>query len=75
MQRISDLSPGESCTVSKVNGSGAIRQRLMDMGILPNVPIHLERVAPAGDPLWIRLQGFQLSLRKTEADAILVVPA
>ena len=74
MQRISDLSPGESCTVTGVNGSGAIRQRLLDMGILPNVSIHIERIAPAGDPLWIRLQGFQLSLRRAEADAIMVIP-
>jgi ferrous iron transport protein A len=42
------------------------------MGILPGVAIDVERVAPAGDPLWIRLQGYQLSLRRAEADAIAI---
>lgn len=69
-RRVSDLSPGEGGTITHVDGSGAIRQRLLDMGILPGVPIDVERVAPAGDPMWIRLQGFQLSLRRAEADAI-----
>jgi DtxR family Mn-dependent transcriptional regulator len=72
VRRVSDLSPGEGGTVTHVDGSGAIRQRLLDMGILPGVPIDVERVAPAGDPMWIRLQGFQLSLRRAEADAIAV---
>ncbi|MCK4776360.1 MAG: FeoA domain-containing protein, partial [Candidatus Krumholzibacteria bacterium] len=71
-RRVSDLSPGEGGTITHVDGSGAIRQRLLDMGILPGVPIDVERVAPAGDPMWIRLQGFQLSLRRAEADAIAV---
>jgi Fe2+ transport system protein FeoA len=55
-----------------VDGSGAVRQRLLDMGILPGVTIEVERVAPAGDPLWIRLQGYQLSLRRAEAKAIAI---
>ena len=70
MRRVSDLSPGEGGTVTHVDGSGPIRQRLLDMGILPGVSIDVERVAPAGDPLWIRLQGYQLSLRRAEAEAI-----
>jgi DtxR family Mn-dependent transcriptional regulator len=73
VRRVSDLKPGQSGKVTQVNGRGAIRQRLLDMGILPNVFIELERVAPAGDPLWIKLQGFQLSLRRAEADAVMVV--
>ncbi len=72
VRRVSDLSPGEGGTITHVDGSGAIRQRLLDMGILPGVPIDVERVAPAGDPMWIRLQGFQLSLRRAEAEAIAV---
>ena len=74
VKRISDLSPGESGTVRQVDGGGAVRQRLLDMGILPDVSIVFQRVAPAGDPLWIRLGGVQLSLRRTEADAVVVAP-
>jgi Fe2+ transport system protein FeoA len=72
-KRVSDLAPGESGRVTRVNGKGAIRQRLLDMGILPDVSIRVGRIAPAGDPLWIRLQGFQLSLRRAEADAVFVI--
>ena len=55
-----------------MNGTGAIRQRLLDMGILPKHLVEVERVAPAGDPIWIRLEGYQLSLRRAEASSILV---
>ncbi|MBW1807421.1 MAG: DtxR family transcriptional regulator [Deltaproteobacteria bacterium] len=70
---VADLQPGEKGSVTHVNGHGAIRQRLLDMGILPKVIVEVERVAPSGDPIWIKLQGFQLSLRRKEADAILVI--
>ncbi len=71
---VSDLRPGQVGVVTQVEGRGAIRQRLLDMGILPRVRISVERVAPAGDPIWIKLQGFQLSLRRKEASAVLVAP-
>lgn len=71
-QTIADLKPGQLGKVVQVNGRGAIRQRLLDMGILPNTEIEVERVALTGDPIWIKLQGFQLSLRKKEAEAIVV---
>ena len=73
MQKVSELHPGDRARVAHVNGKGAIRQRLLDMGILPNVSIEMERVAPGGDPLWIKLHGFQLSLRRAEADAVMVI--
>lgn len=75
LKRVSDLAPGQVGTITRVSGTGAIRQRLLDMGILPNVPVEMERVAPGGDPMWIRMQGFQLSLRRSEADAVLVSPS
>ena len=71
---LSELGPGQRGVVRQVLGHGAIRQRLLDMGILPDVDITVERVAPTGDPVWIKLQGFQLALRRTEAAAIIVVP-
>lgn len=71
---LSELEPGQEATIAQVAGDGAVRQRLLDMGILPDVKVTLERVAPTGDPLWIRLQGFQLSLRRREADTVVVTP-
>jgi DtxR family Mn-dependent transcriptional regulator len=66
------LRAGERARVVQVNGGGALRQRLLDMGVLPNVELELQRVAPVGDPLWIRLEGFQVSLRRREAQAVVV---
>lgn len=71
-QTIVDLSPGQNAKVTHVSGKGAIRQRLLDMGLLPGTDLQLERVAPLGEPLWIKLQGFQLSLRKDEAKAVVI---
>jgi Fe2+ transport system protein FeoA len=67
-----DLKPGESGCVTQVNAAGAVRQRLLDMGILPDVQVDLERVAPAGEPVWIRLDGSQLALRRQEAQAVMI---
>ncbi len=69
---VADLQPGESGRVTQINGQGPIRQRLLDMGILPDTRIDIERVAPAGDPIWIKLGGFQLSLRRKEAEVVMV---
>ena len=67
---IADLRPGESGTVTQISATGAIRQRLLDMGILPETEIALERSGPGGDPLWIRCQGARLALRRSEAARI-----
>jgi Fe2+ transport system protein FeoA len=69
---LAQLTPGQRCRVRQIEGHGAIRQRLLDMGILPDAVIELARIAPAGDPLWIKLQGFELALRRTEAEAVKV---
>lgn len=67
---LAELQPGEKARVAQVLGSGALRQRLLDMGLLPNVVVEVQRLAPAGDPIWIKVQGFQLSLRKSEAGVV-----
>ena len=67
---VENLKPGTKGRVTRIEGDGAIRQRLLDMGILPDVLIEMERVSPVGDPVWIKLQGTQLSLRCTEAASI-----
>lgn len=69
---IAELAPGQSARIRQVGGGGDVRQRLLDMGLLPNTVIELARRAPAGDPLWIRMQGFELALRSSEAAAVLV---
>lgn len=72
MLSLYDLEPGEEGQVKQVNAVGAIRQRLLDMGVLPQTRVSVERVAPTGDPVWIRLDGSQLALRRQEAQAVVV---
>ncbi len=67
-----ELEPGSEGKVTQVNAYGAIRQRLLDMGILPDARVEVERVAPSGEPIWIRLHGTQLALRRQEAQAVMV---
>jgi Fe2+ transport system protein FeoA len=55
-----------------VGGRGPIRQRLLDMGLMPDASIRVERWAPAGDPIWVSIDGSHLALRKSEAAAVLV---
>jgi DtxR family transcriptional regulator, Mn-dependent transcriptional regulator len=69
---LADLKPGQSAVVTHVGASGALHQRLLDMGILPNTTIDLERSGPGGEPLWIRCHGARVALRRTEAKAIRV---
>lgn len=69
---LTDLSPGREATVRQIQAKGAVRQRLLDMGVLPGAPIRIERTAPSGSPIWITLHSYQLSLRKREAEGILV---
>lgn len=67
-----DLTPGQQGKITQVNAQGAVRQRLLDMGLLPNVVARLERVAPSGDPIWISVEGSQLALRRKEAASVLI---
>jgi DtxR family Mn-dependent transcriptional regulator len=69
---VSDLRPGQQGKVSRVNAKGAVRQRLLDMGLLPDVVIRVERLAPTGDPVWISLKGSQMALSRKEAEAVLI---
>ena len=69
---LEQILPGHSCIITTVEGSGAIRQRLLDMGLLPDVIVRVERKAPGGDPIWINLGGWQIALRQKEARTIMV---
>ena len=72
MKVLSELRVGESGVVTTVNGEGAIRRRLFDMGITPGVEVYLRKKAPLGDPIEISLRGYELTLRKAEAALVVI---
>ncbi|MGN0436017.1 MAG: ferrous iron transport protein A [Wujia sp.] len=65
-----ELRPGQSGTVASIKGSGNIRRRVLEMGVTPGTRIDVIKVAPLGDPVEVMLRGYDLSLRKEEAEAI-----
>jgi ferrous iron transport protein A len=69
---LADVKPGHSAVVTKIDAVGALRQRLLDMGVLPETTIEIERIGLGGDPFWVRCQGARLALRRSEANSILV---
>ena len=69
---LSELQPDEKGTIVKVGGRGAIRRRILDMGVVVGTEVEVERVAPLGDPVAIRVKGYVLSLRKEEASRVQV---
>ncbi len=69
---INDLSVGESALILKINCDGAMKRRLIDMGITPGVKVKLHKIAPLGDPLELKLRGYMLSIRRSEAKNIFV---
>ncbi len=66
------IKPGGKARVLKVEGEGALRKRIMDMGITKGCEVTVVKVAPLGDPLELTVRGYELSLRKSEAECILV---
>ena len=71
---LSDLQPGQEARVVRVGASGAIRQRLLEMGFIKGAHLRLERLAPLGDPMELVIKGYHLSLRREEGACILVAP-
>jgi DtxR family Mn-dependent transcriptional regulator len=69
---LGDLEPGEKGQVVKIKGTGSLRKRLMDMGMIPGTEVQLKKVAPLGDPVDVLIKGYHLSLRKDEAEGILI---
>ena len=70
MRTLKDARIGDAVTVVKLHGEGAVRRRIMDMGITKNVEIFVRKVAPLGDPIEINVRGYELSLRKSDAEMI-----
>ena len=70
MRTLRNAAIGDTVTVVKLHGEGAVRRRIMDMGITKNVEIYVRKVAPLGDPVEINVRGYELSLRKADAEMI-----
>jgi len=67
MKTLKDVQVGESAVVKKIHGEGALKRRIMDMGITKGTEIYVRKVAPLGDPVEITVRGYELSLRKEDA--------
>ena len=72
MKTLKDVAIGDSAIVKRLSGEGALKRRIMDMGVTKGVVIFVRKVAPLGDPIEVTVRGYELSLRKAEAENILV---
>ena len=70
MKTLREVKIGETVKVVKLHGEGPVKRRIMDMGITKGVEIHVRKVAPLGDPLELTVRGYELSLRKADAQSI-----
>ena len=72
MKTLKDIKIGETAVVKRLNGEGAVKRRIMDMGITQGTSVYVRKVAPLGDPIEVTVRGFELSLRKADASSIIV---
>jgi ferrous iron transport protein A len=70
MKTLREVACGETVTVKKLSGEGAVKRRIMDMGITRGVSVYVRKVAPLGDPVEVTVRGYELSLRKADAEMI-----
>ena len=70
MQTLKDVKCGQSVSVVKLHGEGAVKRRIMDMGITKGTEVYIRKVAPLGDPVEVTVRGYELSLRKADAQMI-----
>ena len=70
MKTLRDVQVGQSAVIVKLHGEGAVKRRIMDMGITKGVTVHIRKVAPLGDPVEITVRGYELSLRKADAGMV-----
>ncbi len=70
MATLREAKIGQTVTVKKLNGEGAVKRRIMDMGITKGTDIYIRKVAPLGDPVEVTVRGYELSLRKADAEMI-----
>jgi len=72
MKTLKDVKVGETAVVSKLTGEGAVKRRIMDMGVTKGTTISVRKVAPLGDPIEVTVRGYELSIRKADAQLIMV---
>ena len=72
MKSLRDVKIGDTARVARLHGAGAVKRRIMDMGITKGVEVQIRKVAPLGDPIEVTVRGYELSLRKDDAELILV---
>lgn len=70
MKTLRNAKPGDTVKVSRINGEGALKRRIMDMGVTKGVEIYVRKVAPLGDPVEVTVRGYELSVRKADAEMI-----
>ena len=70
MKTLKQAKVGETVTVVKLHGEGAVKRRIMDMGITKGVTVYVRKVAPLGDPIEVNVRGYELSIRKADAEMI-----
>lgn len=70
MTTLDQVKVGQHCTVAKLTGTGALKRRIMDMGVTKGCAIYVHKVAPLGDPIEVTLRGYELTLRKDEAACV-----
>ncbi len=70
MNTLRQAKVGDTVTVVKLHGEGAVKRRIMDMGLTKGVEVHVRKVAPLGDPIEVTVRGYELSIRKADADMI-----
>ncbi len=75
MRTLRDVKVGEKAVIVKLHGEGAVKRRIMDMGLTKGVEILVRKVAPLGDPMELNVRGYELSVRKADAERIEVDPA
>ena len=72
LKRLDEFKIGETGLIKKVEGEGRLRRRLVDMGVTPGATVYLRKKAPLGDPLEVTIRGYELTLRKSEAQSVLL---
>lgn len=72
MKTLRDVQVGEDATVVRLTGEGALKRRIMDMGLTKGTSVHVRKIAPLGDPIEVTVRGYELSIRKDEAQNVVV---
>ena len=70
MKTLRDVKVGETAVIEKLHGEGALKRRIMDMGLTKGVSVYVRKVAPLGDPIQVTVRGYELSIRKADAEMV-----